>query len=257
MDQPLYDIYFTGQLVEGADEATAKSNLAALFKAAPDKVGKFFDGKSHLLKRGIDKQAALKYKAALHQAGLLTAFKAHQSTTAEKPSAPVAKAPSAETNASVSTSSDTEPSTDTGSDGSLTLAPTGSDVLKESERSVFEAADIDISNIKLVSAFIDSEPEVSSAPPAPDTSHLSVAAAGEDILVEKPVPPTPVDVDIDDMTLAPPGEDLDQIVETADDINPDLSQYSIAETGADLLEGQPKKTDPPAPNTDHISIAED
>lgn len=249
MDQPLYDIYFTGQLVEGADAETGKANLAVLFKTTADKVDKFFDGKAHLLKRGIDKQAALKYKAALHKAGLLISFKAHQSTQQhQQPSTP--PAPSAAKTPS-------EEKAESTSEYSLTLAATGSDVLKADERSVMEPADIDTSDIKLVSAFMEVEPETSPAPPAPDTSHISVAATGEDLLIDKPDTPPPVDVDIDNITLAPAGSDLEQLSEELDLIEPDLSDYSIAEAGVDLLEGQAKEPVPAAPNTDHISVADD
>ena len=263
MDQPLYDIYFTGQLVEGADAETGKANLAALFKASPEKVDRFFDGKAHLLKRGVDKQAALKYKAALHKAGLLVSFKAHLSASqthqvqqdqteksqqaAISPSSP---SPSIE-------KTPIEEKAEHTPEYSMTLAAAGSDVLKDDERSVVEPVDIDTSDIKLVSAFMDVEPELSPAPPAPDTSHISVAATGEDLLVDKPEAPQSVDVDIDNISLAPAGSDLEQLSEEIVPIEPDLNDYSIAEAGADLLEGRAKEPIPPAPNTDHISVADD
>lgn len=224
MDQPLYDIIFTGQLVDGVDTQTAKTNLATLFKTTPGNVEKIFSGKPQPLKRGVDKPQALKYKAALHKAGLLVSFRAHQQTN------------------------------DTAQNDVWSLAPTGSDLLKANERQQTPGVEVDISNIKMVSAFMEPEPEVKPVPPAPDTGHLSVAAAGEDLLTERPeTPPSPL-LNLDDITLAPAGSDLEQLTEDLPPLDPDTSSISMANIGADILEGQVKKAPPAVPNTDHISV---
>ncbi|MEE8058759.1 MAG: hypothetical protein V3T17_13155 [Pseudomonadales bacterium] len=253
MDQPLYDIYFTGQLVEGTDPDTAKANLARLFKSTPENVAKLFNGKPQALKHGVDKTEALKYKAALHKAGLLVAFKAHHATAAPAPSHVVANDHQAKQTTDVTTS--TPASEEEEIDWSL--APAGSDVLKESERQHVPARDIDTSNIKMVSAFVDLEPEPKKIPPAPDTSHLSAAAVGEDLLIDKPEVPPPLPLDIDNITLAPPGTELEEIRDDLPPLDPDTSALSIAAVGVDILEGEKKAPPPPAPKTDHITIAKE
>ncbi len=250
MDQPLYDIIFTGQLVEGIETDTAKNNLATLFKTTPANVEKIFNGKPQPLKRGVDKPQALKYKAALHKAGLLVAFKAHQ--------APDQAAPAAANPAPPTDINQPEPAPAAAiAEDDWSLAPTGSDLLKANERQQTPDIEVDTSNIKMVSAFMEPEAEVKEVPPAPDTAHISVAAAGEDLLTEKPEAPPPLPLDLDAITLAPPGSDLEQLDESLPPLDPDTSNISIADVGADILEGQVKEAPPAAPNTDHISVAND
>lgn len=233
MDQPLYDVFFTGKLVEGADPNTARDSFAKLFKASPEAVEKFFNGKAQALKRGVNKEEALKYKAALHKAGMMVAFKAHQTeASAAAPQPAVA------------------------GEEDWSLAPVGSDVLKPDERHDVAPREIDTSAIKMVSAFATVEEEAKPVPPAPDTSHISVAQAGEDLLVDKPEAPPPLPLDLDSITLAPPGTELEELHDDLPPLDPDISGLSMAEAGVDILEGQPKKQPPPAPNTDHIKVAE-
>lgn len=255
MDQPLYDIYFTGQLVEGIDTSTAKANLASLFKTTAENVAKIFNGKPQALKRGVNKAEALKYKAALHKAGLLVAVKAHQAAAANSQPKP-SPIPAAATPTPTPTATPIPTPAAKTEDEDWTLAPAGSDVLKENERKTVAERDIDTSNIKMVSAFMDIEPEAKITPPAPNTAHISVALAGEDLLVDKPQPPPPLPLNLDGITLAPPGTELEELHDDLPPLNPDISGISIAEVGADILENEPKQA-PPPPNTDHISVAND
>ena len=234
MDQPLYDIFFTGQLVEGTDPQSAKQNLAKIFKTTPEAVAKLFTGKPKPLKRGIEKPEALKYKAALHKAGLLVAFKAHQVDTTP-----------------------TEVTTNTSQTEDWSLAPVGKELLKANERHEIPERDIDTSNIKMVSDFAIPEPEPKLTPPAPNTSHLSAAAAGEDLIVDKPAPSPPPPLKLEGITLAPPGTDLEELHHDLPPLNPDISALSIAQLGVDILEGELKEPAPAAPNTDHISVVDD
>ena len=250
MDQPLYDVIFSGQLVEGIDTETAKNNLATLFKTTPANVEKIFSGKPQPLKRGIDKAQALKYKAALHKAGLLVSFRPQQSASE---AAPPTSSPVEQPKENVpAPTPQPEPAA---AEEDWSLAPTGSDLLKANEKQPVAEVSVDTSNIKMVSAFMEPEPEVKELPPAPDTTHISVAAAGEDLLIDKPDAPPPLPLDLDDITLAPPGSDLEQISDDLPPLDPDTSSISMADLGADILEGQVKPAPPPAPNTDHISVA--
>jgi hypothetical protein len=259
MTQPLYDIYFTGQLVEGTEPEVAKTNLAQLFKTNVHSISKLFNGKAQLLKRGVDKPAALKYKAALHKAGLLVAFKAHQATlAAEKPdtSNTQAAANVVTTPNDVVTPNNviTTPPNEAAQD--FTLAPIGSDVLNENEKQKYEQQEIDTSNIKLASVFADPKPEHKDAPPAPDTSHISVANVGEDLLIDRPEAPLVLDFDLNDISIAPVGADLEQLHEDLPQVNPNINGISIAPLGSDLIPNGGKKRQPRPPNTDHITVAD-
>ena len=244
-EQPLFDIVFTGQLVEGTSSEEAQANLAQLFKTTPDKTAQYFTGKPKALKRGVDKATAMKYKAALHKAGLVVAFKAHSSTNIESTGPSTSASPASSTSADQAT----------GNLGSLTIAPAGTQILSTQERQPVVEADIDTSNIKMVSAFMEPEPEIKAAPPAPNTSHISVAPVGEDILEEQSPEAPELDLNLDDITLAPPGADLDELQPDVELLEPDISGINLAESGGEILsDGEKAPAPPPAPDTSHITL---
>ena len=246
MTQELYDIYFTGQLVEGTTTETAIANMAKLFKKPAEDIAKLFNGKPQLLKRGADKTAALKYKAALHQAGILVAFRAHQDSVNADPIAQSAPSTAA-----------TSPADQAKDNQDWSLAPAGSDLLKENERYHPTPLTVDTSAIKMVSSFMEIPAEIKIAPPAPNTNHLSIAATGEDLLIDKPVAIAAPNIDIEDITLAPAGAEIDHIQHNLPPLQPNIDGITIAEPGADILEGIIKAPVPPAPNTDHLALDDD
>lgn len=247
MDQQRYDIYFTGKIAEGVSEEVAQQNLATLFKTSVDKITRLFNGKPQLLKKGMDKASTLKYKTAFEGAGLVVAFKkvsavtplaaSEQTTTLTKP-----------VTQPVQPTAKEEPA------GSMTLAPAGSDVLREDERQATPEVDIDTSNIKLVSSFMEIEAQEKPAAAVPDTSHIKVAQVGVDLLEEKPAAPPPLDLNLDDITLAPAGSDLEELHEELPPLDPDISGITLAEVGADVLPDKQEKPVSPAPNIDHLSV---
>lgn len=242
MDQPRYDIYFTGKIAEGISEDVAQQNLATLFKTSVDKVSRLFNGKPQLLKRGMDKAATVKYKAAFEGAGLVVAFKKLTPAPAPTPT-PVEPA-----------SESTPTASDTATEGSMTLAAVGSDVLREDERRVMPEVDIDTSEIKMVSAFMEPEAEQKPAVAAPDISHISVAEVGADLLAEKPAAPAPLELNLEELSLAPAGSPLEQLHDHLPELDPDISGITLAEVGADVLPDKPEPITPVAPNIDHLSV---
>ncbi len=225
MDQQRYDIYFTGKIADGVSAELAQENLAKLFNTTADKVSRLFNGKPQLLKRGMDKATTIKYKTAFEGAGLLVAFKKLPRVTEAK----------AETEA-------------------ISLAVTGSDLLLEHERKKSIEANIDTSNIKLVSAFMAVDPEEKPIIPAPDTGHISIAEVGADLLTEKPQPAPPPALDLDDLSLAPPGTAFETITDKQTVVDPDTSGISIAEVGADILPDKQDKPVTDTPDTTHLSL---
>ena len=274
---PLFDVYFTGKLVADAEESAVKAQFSQLFKVSGERLETFFTGKPCVLKRGVDRETAQRYKAVLHKAGMLVTFKVaaaapaepvatpptDQSSSQSPPQTPepaAAQKPATATDSPrpIADQASPQPSTATEQDAAaLTIAPVGSDVLQPQERREHTPRDIDTSNIRLVSSFMEPVNDTPEAPPAPDTSHISVAATGEDLLVDKPAPaPTP-DLNLEDISLAPAGADLEQLVDALPPLDPDISHISIAEVGADILTEKPDKTVPPPPDTSHLSVAED
>ena len=90
-------------------------------------------------------------------------------------------------------------------------------------------------------------------PPAPpDTSHLSVAETGSDLLEDvHRAPETVLELD-PDWDLAAAGADLGQITADAVDVDIDVD-FTLAPPGADLDERE-KSAPPAAPDTTHINL---
>lgn len=127
-------------------------------------------------------------------------------------------------------------------------------------------------------------PETREAPPAPDTSHLSAAEVGTDVLegVEAPEPPPAPDVshlsasgEVDDLLegvereAPPPPPDIShlsasevedlaaEIVREPPPPAPDTSHLTTAEAGADVIEERQEEAPPPPPDTSHLGMADE
>ena len=223
MADPTYDIYFRGEILPGADEAQVKAAIAKIFKADDAKLAQLFSGKVNTIKKSVDKATAGKYQQAFKKAGakaVITLAKATESVlsaSAQKSSGTAQADP-------IAAKSSVQPNAE---QGNWDILPTGSDLLKPDERRNVPAADIDTSEIKMVSPFAEVEVEERAEPPAPDTSHISVAEVGEDMNPDRadPVP----------------------------ELELDLSEFSVAEAGATLADKKEKKV-PAAPDTNHIKL---
>jgi hypothetical protein len=65
----LYQIEFSGEVVDGWEVDTVKNNLSRLFKADAKIIATLFSGRPVVIKQGLDCDAAMKYVAALASAG--------------------------------------------------------------------------------------------------------------------------------------------------------------------------------------------
>lgn len=229
MANPKYDIYFRGEILPEADEAQVKAAIAKIFKADDAKLAQLFSGKVNTIKKSVDKATAGKYQQAFKKAGakaVITLAKSAESvaSSSSQVSTDAAQAPIQTPIAAKSSAKSAQPSTE---QGSWDILPTGSDLLKPDERRNVPDADIDTSEIKMVSPFAEVEVEEKAEPPAPDTSHISVAEVGEDMNPDRaePVP----------------------------ELELDLSEFSVAEAGATLADKKEKKV-PAAPDTNHIKL---
>jgi len=237
MDAPLYDVYLTGKLIGDTETTQAAQRLAALFKSTPETMAGMLTGKPQLLKRGVDKATALKYRDALLKAGIEVAFKA-QAGAVQRTAA-----------ALDSTQSDAK--------NALTLAPAGSDLLRANEHRTSASADIDTSALQLAPPGPLIEATAPSEFRAPDVGHLSLAPAEGELLsaAERQQQPTAAPA-IPALTLAPPGALLETLHQGPAPIDPDTSELSLAAPGADLLTpAERDKPVPAAPSTAHIKLA--
>ena len=283
-----YDILFAGGIADGFDPVEVRENVAKLFKANEQTLAKLFSGKPQMIKRGIDKQAAIKYKAAMQKAGAVALVRTHK--PAESGKTAVAPAPQAaakpvsmaerlaaltgdseptdeaakptfgsapspaEADAAPATTSPVSATGATATSDDISVAPPGSDMLREDERREFEELAIDTSAIHLVPEFAEPEVTADTAPPAPDVSHLSMGDVGEVIPHLESAPPE-LNPDTSHLSMGDVGETIPQLVDEAEPVTVDTSALDLAPEGSDVLEDQYRvRNDPPAPHTDHLSL---
>jgi hypothetical protein len=69
MSDELFEVAFSGQIVDGTNPEEVKTRIRKMFKADDAKVATLFSGNRVIIKKNIDQPTAIKYKAALFQAG--------------------------------------------------------------------------------------------------------------------------------------------------------------------------------------------
>jgi pyruvate/2-oxoglutarate dehydrogenase complex dihydrolipoamide acyltransferase (E2) component len=253
MDTRLYDVFLTGKLAEGLGREQAAERLAQLFKTAPATMLGLLTGKPQLLKRGVDRDTALKYREALQRAGVEVAFKPQAAAQPAAPSAPESAATPLQSAAAAA------PAAPVAAASALTLAPAGADVLAPGERRSIEPAHIELGHLSVaeVGAPLDELPRDLGAPVNPDLGHLSLRAAEGDLLTDDERTALPVSApDTDHLSLAPAGVDLETLHDAKPPVAVDISQLSIAPAGSELLTAeQRRKFDEVAPDTAHLQLA--
>ena len=118
-----------------------------------------------------------------------------------------------------------------------------------------EKVEVDTSNLSLDQAAGRLSEAPAPPPPAPDTSHLTMGEVGETIpVLDKGTPASPPTTD--HIALAPSGTDFsDCTPPEAERPDLDLSGLDLAPAGSDVLEEQYRHhKQPPAPDTDHLSL---
>jgi len=71
MADPLYDLYFSGQLIEGQEPAQAQLKVGKIFGADETMLERLFSGKPVRIKTGVDQDTAVQYRVAFREAGAL------------------------------------------------------------------------------------------------------------------------------------------------------------------------------------------
>ncbi|MCZ6664657.1 MAG: hypothetical protein O7B81_05080 [Gammaproteobacteria bacterium] len=74
MSDQQFAVVFKGKVVEGADPAQVRANLAKLFKADAKRIEAMFSGKTVVVKKGVDEDTAQHYIALLSKAGAVAAI---------------------------------------------------------------------------------------------------------------------------------------------------------------------------------------
>ena len=188
----MYEVAFSGQIAEGAELDTVKSNIAKMFKADDTKLAQLFSGKRIVIKKNIDQQTAAKYEAAMKKAGAVCEVLNLSQPVEEVVAAP----PPAETEPAAPVAQTVAASTQDYSDRNIPPAP--------------QTVPLDISGEQIA-----------------DLS-ASVAPVGSELqdLVEENIAPPPVP---EGMSMAPVGSELSEHEEEVTPPLPDTSGLSIIE----------------------------
>lgn len=259
-----YNIYYAGEVLEGRQQSEVREKLRTLFKANDAALDKLFSGTEQVVKRECDKDTALKYKQAMERAGARPVIRVVRPTEAPAPQPDRESGPSAAEriaalaaapDVAVASTDETPPEPEVDEETGWYLEPVGADILRPEERSKPVVADIDISALDVAEATERLAPAAPAPPPAPDTSHLDLGAAGE-TLPTLPPEQAPLNPNTDGLDLSPEGTDFsDCAAPEPESPAVDLSGMDLAETGSDMVEAQYRKQDaPPAPDTEHISL---
>jgi hypothetical protein len=218
MDEETFNIYYAGELLEGHDSASVRAGLAVLFNANDATLDKLFSGTTHLIRRDLDREQALRYKAAMERAGARPRISRNSAGATQ---------------------------------AGLSLAAPGSDVLRPEERRHSAPVEVDTASLSVAPVGERLGPEAAPAQPPPVADSLSIAPAGDDIpgLPRDAAPPPP---DVSGLSLA--GEDAPLPARPAAEpvAAPALD---LAEPGAAVLEARYRQRDEqPPPATDHLEL---
>ncbi len=90
MSDALFDIVFSGRIVDGFDESIVKEKVAQLFKLDTSKVDELFQSAPVVLKPKVDKAAAKKYDELLSRIGMIVELRECQSEAVQESASPPA-----------------------------------------------------------------------------------------------------------------------------------------------------------------------
>lgn len=226
MDQ--YEILFKGEVMPTLDPEQVSEALASLFKASPEKIAPLFNGSSHTLKSGLDREAAERYRDTLKKAGAIVYLRR------------------------MGVPPRTATKRNSGDNTGLSIAPMVGNLVRDEERETVTAVEVDTSSIALASD--DGSPlqtpreEVANAP---DTGHISIAETGADLNPDRAEPPPLPTPDIEGIDLAPADAgNLSPASAETDFPVPDTSSLDIEPAG-EILKPHERQQPTEAPKFRH------
>lgn len=192
MSDEMFEVAFSGQIVDGADLAQVKAKVGQMFKADEAKLVHLFSGKRVVIKKNIDQQTAAKYESALSKVGAVCEVKnlsAPITESIEVTAVPVAdpEEPTVATSTNIKVTvpdvpvsaplaPDTDPLHISAGDIeeiSMTVAPVGSDMQDEIKAAA--EPELDISGLDMAPVGADmSDKKEEDVPPPPDTEGLKI-----------------------------------------------------------------------------------
>ncbi|MFT5007624.1 MAG: hypothetical protein ACI9RY_000970 [Reinekea sp.] len=214
MAEQQYDLFFRGDLVDGFFRDFVLADLQALFKANDAYMEGLFSGQEQLIKQQVDKATAIKYQRAFKQAGAKLIVRSHQHAGKVTPtvSEGVAKAdPTAENKTlgfTDSQSSENDPS-----------------LIEQHQPPLHAPAAVP--SWDLAAPGVDLGVARGFTPTLVDTSALTIATLGADLLMpERFESPTPI-IDTGGLSLAPVGSLIETLPDQAPAVRVDISHLRV------------------------------
>ncbi|WP_320822841.1 hypothetical protein [Reinekea sp.] len=228
MAEQQYDLFFSGDLVDGFFLDFVKVDIQTLFKASDAYVANLFSGQEQLIKKQVDKTTAIKFQTAFKQAGAKLIVRPHNAGLASAAS----RVAPAEPVASRQPMAAPEPAAARQPDTSVILGFSDSRS-GENDPSLSAQYQPPLQAPKSVPGWDLSVPGtdmgVATAFEAAniDTSGLTVATVGEDLLLADPFEsPAPI-VNTDSLTLAPVGGLIDNLDDKPAPLVVDISHLHV------------------------------
>ncbi len=194
MPAQLFDIYFSGKILNDQDLAEVQERIRRLFNADEEKLERLFSGVPVKIKGGVDEEEASRYRVAFRDAGALVDIKLAETTATANPSAQAA------------VESDTRKKGK--DDDTLTLLPPNTGSLIDCATEIEPQKIPDISHLALdpEGTIIDESEEAQ--PAEIDTGGLTVNPAQSGTLEDcrQPVEPYPIP-DISNLQIEQPEEE--------------------------------------------------
>jgi hypothetical protein len=183
MSQQQFDIFFSGQIVDGEDLSEVKIKVGKLFKVDGRKLEKLFSGTETCVKKDVDAETASKYRKTFRNAGALVEIR--PTATADITDS---EQPAPEENVQPATATSEQP------------APTES----EQPTAITEAEAQDDDSLSLLppntGSLIDCAEEVVPQP-IPHTVDLELSSTGT--IMDESEPPPPAEIDTSGLSLDP------------------------------------------------------
>ncbi|MDX1341134.1 MAG: hypothetical protein R3227_02230 [Reinekea sp.] len=228
MAEQQYDLLFSGQCLEGHYVDFVKADLQTLFKASQDYIDGLFSGQEQIIKRKVDKATAIKFQQAFKKAGAKLTVKIHNPSA--QPTTPIVKAAAAPDTKSVP-NRPVQPQAPTGIPAQLgtttAVAPgeNADDLIEHHQPDIKAPATVPSWDVSAPGAVLGGETPF--VPANIDTSDLSVAAPGADLIIHSGFEePTPV-INTDAISLADPGATIDTLDDHQAPVRVDISHLSL------------------------------
>jgi len=232
MAEQQYDLFFSGDLVDGFFLDFVKVDIQSLFKASDAYVASLFSGQEQLIKKKVDKATAIKFQTAFKQAGAKLIVRPHNATLASEPSQVAPPEPIAAPQPTVApaptASTITARQPDTPAELGFSDTPSGENdpSLSEQHQPPLQAPkSVPIWDLSVAGA--DLGVATAFEPANIDTSALTVANVGTDLLSPDPFEaPAPI-INTDSLTLASVGGLIETLADKAAPVLVDISHLRI------------------------------